>query len=275
MSKRIYTTSNVQQLIDLNEDLTNFKLKFTLSSKNNQEFDMVIADQHTIDNTPNELEFKRVKNTISGTIVSDKNVFQNHFLILKSAGDTPAEVEVIINKREIPANTENETKEQSKTEEKNLTFLGERNRDEREQVRGEQVRGEQVRGEQVRGEQVRGEQVRGERDRVEQFREKQMREKQLREQSRLREQVEKEEYEKLTPEEESTTWIDIKLIIIVLICILVGVFIYNMISKNSSITNNLNVPNVSIPVPSAPNGSSVFDLSLNQNLFRKLNNIPI
>ena len=263
MSKRIYTTSNVQQLIDLNEDLTNFKLKFTLSSKNNQEFDMVIADQHTIDNTPNELEFKRVKNTISGTIVSDKNVFQNHFLILKSAGDTPAEVEVIINKREIPANTENETKEQSKTEEKNLTFLGERNRDEREQVRGEQVRGDRV------------EQVRGERDRVEQFREKQMREKQLREQSRLREQVEKEEYEKLTPEEESTTWIDIKLIIIVLICILVGVFIYNMISKNSSITNNLNVPNVSIPVPSAPNGSSVFDLGLNQNLFRKLNNIPI
>ena len=260
MSKRIYTTSNVQQLIDLNEDLTNFKLKFTLSSKNNQEFDMVIADQHTIDNTPNELEFKRVKNTISGTIVSDKNVFQNHFLILKSAGDTPAEVEVIINKREIPANTENETKEQSKTEEKNLTFLGERNRDEREQVRGEQVRDEQVRDE---------------RDRVQQFREQQMREKQLREQSRLREQVEKEEYEKLTPEEESTTWIDIKLIIIVLICILVGIFIYNMISKNSSITNNLNVPNVSIPVPSVPNGSSVFDLGLNQNLFRKLNNIPI
>lgn len=263
MSKRIYTTSNVQQLIDLNEDLTNFKLKFTLSSKNNQEFDMVIADQHTIDNTPNELEFKRVKNTISGTIVSDKNVFQNHFLILKSAGDTPAEVEVIINKREIPANPENETKEQSKTEEKNLTFLGERNRDEREQ-RGEQVR-----------EQVREQQVRDERDRVQQFREQQMREKQLREQSRLREQVEKEEYEKLTPAEESTTWIDIKLIIIVLICILVGIFIYNMISKNSSITNNLNVPNVSIPVPSAPNGSSVFDLGLNQNLFRKLNNIPI
>ena len=264
MSKRIYTTSNVQQLIDLNEDLTNFKLKFTLSSKNNQEFDMVIADQHTIDNTPNELEFKRVKNTISGTIVSDKNVFQNHFLILKSAGDTPAEVEVIINKREIPANPENETKEQSKTEEKNLTFLGERNRDV-----------EQVRGEQVRGEQVREQQVRDERERVHQFREQQMREKQLREQSRLREQVEKEEYEKLNPAEESTTWIDIKLIIIVLICILVGIFIYNMISKNSSITNNLNVPNVSIPVPSAPSGSSVFDLGLNQNLFRKLNNIPI
>ena len=269
MSRRIYTTSNVQQLIDLNEDLTNFKLKFTLSSKNNQEFDMVIADQHTIDNTPNELEFKRVKNTISGTIVSDKNVFQNHFLILKSAGDTPAEVEVIINKREIPANPENETKEQSKTEEKNLTFLGERNRD------VEQVRGEQVRGEQVRGEQVRGERDRVQQFREQQFREQQLREKQLREQSRLREQVEKEEYEKLTPAEESTTWIDIKLIIIVLICILVGIFIYNMISKNSSITNNLNVPNVSIPVPSAPSGSSVFDLGLNQNLFRKLNNIPI
>ena len=116
MSKKVYTTSNVQQLIDLNEDLTNFKLKFTLSSKNGEEFAMVIADQHTIDNSPNDLEFKRVKNTISGTIVSDKDVFQNHFLILKSAGEKPAEVEVVINKKEIPPNPESKQEMEEEVE---------------------------------------------------------------------------------------------------------------------------------------------------------------
>ena len=80
MSKKVYKTSRVQQLIDLNEDLTNFKLRFNLTSKNNEEFDMAIADQYTIDNSPEEIIFKKVKNTISGTIVSDKNVFQNHCL---------------------------------------------------------------------------------------------------------------------------------------------------------------------------------------------------
>jgi|688.fasta_scaffold01108_44 hypothetical protein len=214
MLKKVYTTGNVQQLIDLNEDLTNFKLKFTLSSKNGEEFDMVISDQHTIDNSPNELEFKRVKNTISGTIVSDKDVFQNHFLILKSATEKPAEVEVIINKKEIPPNPNAQSEIQ-------------REKAQREQYQRDQAQREQAQRQQLENEQQNRNQ----------------REDSIKQQT-LREQFVKQQ------NESSTTWVDIKLIIVVVLCILVGIFIYNVVSNKSGITNfgvgNVGVGNVGV-----------------------------
>ena len=273
MLKKVYTTGNVQQLIDLNEDLTNFKLKFTLSSKNGEEFDMVISDQHTIDNSPNELEFKRVKNTISGTIVSDKDVFQNHFLILKSATEKPAEVEVIINKKEIPPNPNAQSEIQ-------------REKAQREQYQRDQAQREQAQRQQLENEQQNRNQ----------------REDSIKQQT-LREQFVRQQ------NESSTTWVDIKLIIVVVLCILVGIFIYNVVSNKSGITNlglgsGVGVGNTdlgsSLGVSSGGSGIGNTDLGsglgvnnlgnvgvdigsgvgnifgMNQNLFRKLNSsIPI
>jgi flagellar biosynthesis GTPase FlhF len=264
MSKKVYTTSNVQQLIDLNEDLTNFKLKFTLSSKNGKEFDMVIADQYTIDNTPNDLDFKRVKNTISGTIVSDKNVFQNHFLILKSVGENPAEVEVIINKKEISPNPDSQTEERKQpnnnnSHEENQTPL-ERDTGDRKQYQTRDEMREQTRDEMR-------EQTRDE----------------MREQ--IRHQLKQEDQENFSNKKESTTWIDIKLIIIIFICILAGIFIYNIMSKKTGITTDLGITGVNNAVSTGVNNNvssnnvtggngfgNILNSGLDQNLFRKLNN---
>ena len=233
MEKKVYTTSKVQQLIDLNEDLTNFKLRFTLNSKNGEEFDMAIADQYTIDNSPEEIVFKKVKNTISGTIVSDKDIFQNHFLILKSSGENEAQVEVSINKQEIPANPE--AVAEAREEKENEIRVAKEIEVQREQERIQEIQRTQE------------------------------------------EQKNVEPFEN----EEKTTWIDIRLILIILICILGGIFFYNILTKKSGITTNLNSvsapppPSGLVPPPPA-SGSFNFKPNMNMNLFNKLNsNIPL
>ena len=99
--KKSLTLSKTQQLVDLNEDLVNFELTFTVTSHTKKPFNMIVVDQSTLDNNPN-LEFKNVDHTISGDIISDKNIYQNYFLCLKA--DTPCDVDVEIEKKEIPPN---------------------------------------------------------------------------------------------------------------------------------------------------------------------------
>jgi len=58
----------------------------------------LVVDQRTLDsNKP--MEFKLAKGSISANIISDNNVYQNHFLCLKS--DKPCQVEIVIDKKEI------------------------------------------------------------------------------------------------------------------------------------------------------------------------------
>ena len=96
---KTYNLTKTQQLIDLNGDTTNFDLTFTATSKNGHQFDLLVVDQTTLDTNPS-LEFKKVVNgTMSGNIVSDKGIYQNYFLILKS--DNPCECTVQIDKKEI------------------------------------------------------------------------------------------------------------------------------------------------------------------------------
>ena len=98
--KKILSLTGGKQLIDLNGASTNFDLTFTATSPENAEFHALVVDQNTLDKIPHEnLEFKRASGSISGNIVSDKNIYQNYFLCLKS--DKPCDVEVIINKKEI------------------------------------------------------------------------------------------------------------------------------------------------------------------------------
>lgn len=89
-----------KQLIDLNGSSVNFDVNFKLTSTN--PFYMVVVNQSTLDeNKP--IEYKHVTNgEISGNIVSDSGEYDNYFIIIKS--DKPAQVEVSLDKREVPLN---------------------------------------------------------------------------------------------------------------------------------------------------------------------------
>ena len=101
INKTVNATSR-QQLVDLNGETTNFDLTFTAKSTTGSEFDVLVVDQATLDSNPT-LDFKRTNGgTISGNIVSDKDIYQNYFLCIKA--DNPTEVNVTINKREISPN---------------------------------------------------------------------------------------------------------------------------------------------------------------------------
>jgi hypothetical protein len=91
-----------KQLLDLNGGSINFDLTFSAKSLDNSPFDAIVVDQSTLDSNVN-LDFQHANDgVISANIVSDKNVYQNYYLCLKS--DKPCQVEVVIDKKEIKAN---------------------------------------------------------------------------------------------------------------------------------------------------------------------------
>jgi len=101
---KTYSLSEHKQLVDLNGDSTNFDLTFTATSKDKSTFNVLVVNQTTLDNTQ-DFEYKVAKGEISGNIISDKNVYQNYFLVLKA--DKPVDVVVTIDKQEIqPAQQE-------------------------------------------------------------------------------------------------------------------------------------------------------------------------
>lgn len=109
MSKLV-NVNNIQQLVDLNGELTNFKLDFKVISENNIPFKTVVVSQSKLD-SGEILDFKNVDNgTISGNIVSDNGVKQNYYLILKS--ENPVKCTVEINLQEIPLNENIKKKQQ-------------------------------------------------------------------------------------------------------------------------------------------------------------------
>ena len=89
-----YKVSKQNQLIDLNGTMVNFDLTFTATSKDNLPFETVVMDQAGLDTTPN-LEYKQVtEGSISGNIISDKNMYQNFFLVLRAPQETEIEVTI-------------------------------------------------------------------------------------------------------------------------------------------------------------------------------------
>ena len=89
-----------KQLIDLNGSSVNFDVNFKLTSSD--PFYMVVVNQSTLDeNKP--IEYKHVTTgEISGNIVSDSGEYDNYFIIIKA--DNPVQVEVSLDKREVPLN---------------------------------------------------------------------------------------------------------------------------------------------------------------------------
>ena len=104
-----YKLGKRRQLIDLNQDSVNFDLTFKVTCHTQDAiFNLLVVDQTTLDNNT-ELKYKEVKNTISGNITSDKNVYQNYFLILKmpdthTGEDCDITVELV--KKELPVTPE-------------------------------------------------------------------------------------------------------------------------------------------------------------------------
>lgn len=82
-STQQYTVNSMKKLVDLNGDMINFITNFTAKSTNNEEFECLVVDQNTLDNDP-ELQYKKVPGIITGTVSSDKNIYQNYYLILRS-----------------------------------------------------------------------------------------------------------------------------------------------------------------------------------------------
>jgi hypothetical protein len=99
--------SNVNQLIDINGDSSNFEAEFSVVSKNREEFEAVVVNQTALDEKGTNFEFqKSVDGQFSGTIVHDNNVGENYFLILKK-GLKPYECEISINKKDLPKTPKN------------------------------------------------------------------------------------------------------------------------------------------------------------------------
>ena len=101
-----YNVTSKKQLIDLNGDMKNFELTFTATaSPSSSVFEAIVVDQKMLDNNE-DIEYKTINTgSIGGTLVSDKDVYQNYYLILKVPDNEPScNVTVEINKREIPPN---------------------------------------------------------------------------------------------------------------------------------------------------------------------------
>ena len=61
----------------------NFELDFQVEAKDGKQFDALVVTQEMLDSdTP--LQYQKADGVISGKIISDKNVYQNYFLLLKS-----------------------------------------------------------------------------------------------------------------------------------------------------------------------------------------------
>jgi hypothetical protein len=101
---KIVRLNKTKQIIDLNEDKTNFELEFTVQSTEKKPFYIVVATQEDLD-SGNELEYKNVENgIISGNITADKDFYKNYYLVLNSKEEN--ECNILINIKDIPPNQE-------------------------------------------------------------------------------------------------------------------------------------------------------------------------
>jgi hypothetical protein len=99
-----YNVNQFKQLIELNQNKTNFNLNFEIKSQNNDPFKALVVSEADL-NSGKELNYKDVKDGyITGNIVNDKGVYQTYYLVLKS--DVEVQCDVILDLKEIPLNPE-------------------------------------------------------------------------------------------------------------------------------------------------------------------------
>lgn len=102
--KKHYQLNLRPQLIDLNQNFKNFRLKFQVLAEDvNRTFQALVVNQEQLDTRDiNKLDMKEAKGKIGGSIVADNDQYQNYFLVLKS--QEPIEVDVITELEEIAPN---------------------------------------------------------------------------------------------------------------------------------------------------------------------------
>ena len=91
---KIYNVTKMKQLIDLNKDIIDFDLTFKTTCENKeQEYQLLVVDQNTLD-SGEPIEYKTTTGSLSGNIISDKGIYKNYLLILKSDNDCRIKVEI-------------------------------------------------------------------------------------------------------------------------------------------------------------------------------------
>jgi hypothetical protein len=116
---KTYTLSKVQQLVDLNNDVVNFRLKFHIESKEGKPFQAVVVSQSQLD-SDEDIQFQNVDSVISGDVENNNNVYQNYYILLKS--DTPVTVNVTTLFEPLPEYIEEETPQTPEPEEPKTNF---------------------------------------------------------------------------------------------------------------------------------------------------------
>ena len=94
------------QLIDLNKEFTNFDINFSVKEKSGKSFQLAVVDQTTLD-SGNDIPYETINGETSANLISNKDVYQNYFLCLKTTENHPDDVvvDININGREISAET--------------------------------------------------------------------------------------------------------------------------------------------------------------------------
>lgn len=124
--------NSIKQLLDLNGEKVNFDLTFEVVSKDKVPFETLVVTQKMLD-SDEPLEYKKItEGIIQGNIVSDKGLYDNYFLVLKSKDNAECQVKISI--KEIPIN-----KEFLQQQEMNNLLL----KEEEQQIRQQQIRQQQ------------------------------------------------------------------------------------------------------------------------------------
>ena len=99
-----YKVTPIHQMIDLNGDAKNFRIKFTCRAQNESTpFEVLVMTQAQLDNPESKnLNFKKVNGSITGEINADKNMYQNYILLIRAPEDT--EIEVVSDFQRLPDN---------------------------------------------------------------------------------------------------------------------------------------------------------------------------
>lgn len=108
MTTQRYRVNTQPRLIDLNNDLTNFKLTFSCSSiPENAVYKIHVATQNELDVQEIEsLPFREITGKVNGDVIADENKYDNYFLILCSDQEIEVDVSTHIEMVEPKMNTE-------------------------------------------------------------------------------------------------------------------------------------------------------------------------
>ena len=101
---KTYLVNNVNQLIDINGELTNFSANFLVKSQDGKPFEILVIDQDSLGNEGN-MPFRKVDNgKVDGEISHDSGTHKTYYIILKSSVPTKCDLDLDI--REIEPKTQ-------------------------------------------------------------------------------------------------------------------------------------------------------------------------